>query len=84
MKEKHFAEEMHYMRYRPTFWGGFSSLFDLESNLRYQPDTTIDHQRTAWLLVGKCMWGAIEQIEEETGIRILDQYGHRPELVSHD
>ena len=82
--ESSYKDEVLYKRrYRPTFWGGLRALFDIESNLRYRPHAKIDHQRVAWLLVGKCMWTAMEQFEAETNIRVLENYP-RPELVSHD
>ena len=84
MKENLYEDEVHYKRYRPTFWGGFRALFDVEGNLRFRPHAETDHERVAWLLVGKCMWTAMEQFEAETNIRVLENYHHRPELVSHD
>ena len=78
-------DEIYYKRHhRPTFWEGCSSLFDFGGNLHHRPNTDIDHERMAWLLVGKVMWTAMEQFEEETNIRVLADYRRPHELVSHD
>ena len=84
MKENLYKDDIIYRGYRSTFWGGFGSLFNVAGNLRHRSYTDIDHQRAAWVLVGKCMWSAMEQFEEETDIRVLEDYRHLPELASHD
>ncbi len=70
------------VRSKPTFLSGIASLWDFPGNLRYRrasdPDAEARALEHVWESVGLSIWEAMREFEEETDIRVLDEY-----LASH-
>lgn len=68
------------IRNRPSFLTGLASLWDFAGNIhRYEfgPDADARALALDWQAVGDDLWAAMGQFEEETGIRVLENYRSR-------
>ncbi len=79
--EKHPREWMYseVLRQRPTFLTGLASVLDFAGNINHidipsDPDADARALALDWQAVGDAMWAAMGEFEEETGIRVLEDY----------
>ena len=62
-----------------SFWTGVASIWNFPGNIRYGappkgPNADAEALEEVWRDVGASIWEAMIQFEEETGVRVIENY----------